>query len=415
MSDAVDFLTAEQAKESTLLHFYVVAKFGDEYCPLAAVAQSPPDDTQWMNMQLPFIAGAALEMYQWFGDKSVRCCVRAELDAAKDLLSTGRVNVPGTLGGEPASRLLTPEAKKAMKMDPLPARFPFLANSLRRCVKELPIDRLGMSESAVKHWDIVPLGTVLEYDDIRNAAILIDITDPEKIKMCGVDHVFQDDVVNKTAKIVDTAGTSRMHGDVIFKDGPAVRGTRPVHEWLEERWKKDQGWTEVVAGFPDIPEIPEEVLQMFWTNAPIVTREAPPLTTFEDSEWLLALLKSDTSRGKYVGLVHICDITPDILVATLTDSEIRESVEHLAFGTDVFSGPQDQEGFDKVAKALHNLPRLSKVYVAETPKQFLTAKHREDTKVTQRAFEKRVQHLNNTVWSSTFMDFSCGHATDLQN
>lgn len=153
---------------------------------------------------------------------------------------------------------------------------------------------------------------------------------------------------------------------------------------------------------------------MFWGEAPPPVTEAVPQLIIESSESLIALLKSDTSRGSYVGLVHMCGITPDILVETLADDHVGGSVENLAFSTDVFSGPDDKEGFDKVAKALHDLPCLRRVYVAEAPEQMLTSEHRANTKDIQDAFKKRTQALNSAYWSSRIMSFSSLYADNLR-
>lgn len=153
---------------------------------------------------------------------------------------------------------------------------------------------------------------------------------------------------------------------------------------------------------------------MFWGEAPPPVTEAVPQLIIESSETLIALLKSDTSHGSYVGLVHMCGITADILVGTLADGDIRESVENLAFSTDVFSGPDDKEGFDKVANALRNLPCLKRVYVAEAPEQMLTSEHRANTKDIQEAFKKRTQVLNSADWSSRIMSFSSLYADSVQ-
>lgn len=262
MSEHPDFLKSKEAKKSTLVHFFVVAKVGDEYCPLAAVAQLPPSNSYWMNMHLAFVADAAKEIYLWFGSKGTRCGVQAELDAAKDIYCMGRANVPGDLGGEPASRLLTREDRRALKMSPLPSRFPFIAHGLRRCIKERPMRHLFLSRKAVTFWDLVPLGTVLEYDDIRNAAILVDITDLDNIKMCAIDHVSKDDIAKDTMKLVDGTGASAMdQADGMLQDGPVVRGIRSVNDWIAERWKKSPTGPSLTADFPEIPVTSADILK----------------------------------------------------------------------------------------------------------------------------------------------------------
>lgn len=262
MSEHRDFLKTKEVRASPLVHFFVVAKVGDEYCPLAAVAQSPPSNSYWMNMHLAFVADAAREIYQWFGSEGTRCGVRAELDAAKDIYCMGRANVPGNLGGEPASRVMTREDRRALKMSPLPSRFPFLAHGLRRCIKERPMRHLFLSRQAVTFWDLVPLGTALEYDDVRNAAILVDITDIDSIKMCAIDHVYKDDIAKESVKLVDGTGASATDkADEMFQDGPVLRGIRSVNDWIADRWEKNPLGPSLTADFPEIPVTSADILK----------------------------------------------------------------------------------------------------------------------------------------------------------
>lgn len=177
------FWAAECVTITPLMHFFLVAKIGREYCPLVVVAQSPPDDGQWMALRKEFVLDRIKGVYEWLTSTKRHCGLVAELEAATDVYGGGRDNVPGAGGNVRASPLLTIEQKKALKRDPHPARFPYLAHSFLQIIKDRPVRSLNLQREATMHWGLAQLGTTFKYEDMRNQAVIFDITDLDNISM----------------------------------------------------------------------------------------------------------------------------------------------------------------------------------------------------------------------------------------
>ncbi|OAA72995.1 hypothetical protein LEL_08779 [Akanthomyces lecanii RCEF 1005] len=193
----------------------------------------------------------------------------AELEAATDVYGGRRDNVPGAGGNVRASPLLTLEQKKALKMDPHPARSSYLARSFLQIIKDRRVRSLNLLRGATKHWSLAQLGTTFKFEDMRNQAVMFDITDLDNISM---------GVLRR-----DRAGRRECASWKTGLEGP--------------------------------------VQKMLWPIAMQVP-EAPPKLAVTDCETLINLILSDVSDDGYIGLVDVWHLTAGVVAAALADSAI---------------------------------------------------------------------------------------------
>lgn len=386
MSVNRDFMTLEEASISPMMHFILVAKIGGIYCPLVMVAQTPPDAHHWMFLKKEFSLDRIKALYQMLNSTQRHCGVAAELELAMYVYGVGRDNVPGASGNVPASRLLSAQEREALKRDPYPARFPWLAYHFLQIVKDRPVRALGLDRLGTKYWGLVPLNTTFTLRDEKNQAVVFDITDLDKITM-------------------------GILGDVLSGD----RGQRTMLS--VEDWCGKQRVAEFDSSFPEIPLIDQGVLAskllnplcppppplifprmrrifacsfanrsiVFWPRGTQKPRGCRRLSVRASSA-LITLIMNEIRDDGYISVANVGGITANMLAVALSSEAVREAVVKLSFSSAIFSGPKDQAGFKKMTFAIREMPGLRKIYIADPPEPEPTPETRARTLAVQQGF-----------------------------